>query len=83
MCVCIQVCHEQTLQWNTGDSGRLNLVSNFDFHYRSFSMNLDAIVQDKYIYTVKTPDADFRTYNRMPQDQTVHGAENVSCLWAA
>jgi hypothetical protein len=35
------------------------------------------------IYTVKTPDADFRTYNRMPQDQTVHGAENVSCLWAA
>ena len=34
-------------------------------------------------YTVKTPNADFRTYNRMPQDQTVHGAENVSCLWAA
>jgi hypothetical protein len=34
-------------------------------------------------YTVKTPDADFRTYNRMPQDQTVHGAENVSYLWAA
>jgi hypothetical protein len=36
-----------------------------------------------YTYTVKTPDVDFRTYNRMPQDQTVHGAENVSCLWAA
>ncbi len=32
-------------------------------------------------YTVKTPDVDFRTYNRMPQDQTVHGAENVSSLW--
>ena len=34
-------------------------------------------------YTDKTPDVDFRTYNRMPQDQTVQGAENVSCLWAA
>ncbi len=33
-------------------------------------------------HTVKTPDIDFRTYNRMPQDQTVHGAENVSSLWA-
>ena len=34
-------------------------------------------------YTDKTPDVDFRTYNRMPQDQTVQGAENVSCLWTA
>jgi hypothetical protein len=33
--------------------------------------------------TDKTPDVDFRTYNRMPQGQTVQGAENVSCLWAA
>jgi hypothetical protein len=38
---------------------------------------------EKLYYTVKTPDADFRTYNRMPQDQTVQGAESVSCLWAA
>jgi hypothetical protein len=34
-------------------------------------------------FTVTTPDAGFRTYNRVPQDQTVHGAENVFCLWAA
>jgi hypothetical protein len=31
-------------------------------------------------YTVKTPDVDFCIYNQMPQDQTVHGAKNVSHL---
>jgi hypothetical protein len=35
------------------------------------------------MYTVKTPDVEFRTYDRMPQDQTVHRAEHVSGLWAA
>ena len=36
-----------------------------------------------YEYTVTTPDVEFRTYDRMPQDQTVHRAEYVSGLWAA
>jgi hypothetical protein len=35
------------------------------------------------IHTDKTPDVEFRTYDRMPQDQTVHRAEYVSGLWAA
>ncbi len=34
-------------------------------------------------YTVKTVDVEFRTYNRMTQDQTVNWAEYVSGLWAA
>ncbi len=34
-------------------------------------------------YTVKTQDVEFRTYDRMPQDQTVHRAEYVFDLWAA
>ncbi len=34
-------------------------------------------------HTVKTLDVEFRSYNRMMQDQTVNWAENVSGLWAA
>ncbi len=32
---------------------------------------------------MKTLDVEFRTYNRMTQDQTVNWAEYVSGLWAA
>ncbi len=32
---------------------------------------------------MKTLDVEFRTYNRMTQDQTVNCAEYVSGLWAA
>ena len=35
------------------------------------------------MYTVKTLDVEFLTYNRMTQDQTVNWAEYVSGLWAA
>ncbi len=51
-------------------------------HKRRYGRDRDKGIRESR-YTVKTPDADFRTYNRMPQDQTVHGAENVSCLWTA
>ncbi len=33
------------------------------------------------IYTVKTPDVNFLTYNRMPQDQNIRGVENFSVWW--
>jgi hypothetical protein len=49
-----------------------------------FACNLNICLPDQHLlaYTVKTPDVEFRTYNWMLQDQTVHGAEYVSGLWA-
>jgi hypothetical protein len=47
------------------------------FHTISIPISL------RLLTIVKTPDVEFRTYDRMPQDQTVHGAEYVSALWAA
>jgi hypothetical protein len=46
-------------------------------------MTREVNAKRSHYYTVKTPDVEFRTYDRMPQDQTVHRAEYVSGLWAA
>jgi hypothetical protein len=59
---------------------RILLISNWLYVYIYSKCRL---ILYSTSYTVKTPDVEFHTYNRMPQDQTVHRAEYVSCLWAA